>query len=118
MAKEYYRVTADQAAVIQRAQAAGGHVVAVGTTATRTLETVMQRVGEITAHEGWSDLFIYPSYPFQIIEALVTNFHLPCSTLFLLVCAFAGRELMLQAYQCAIAERYRFYSYGDAMLIR
>ena len=118
MAKEYYRVTADQAAVIQQAQAAGGRVVAVGTTATRTLETVMQRAGEIRAHEGWSDLFIYPSYPFQIIEALVTNFHLPCSTLFLLVCAFAGRELMLQAYQCAIAERYRFYSYGDAMLIR
>jgi S-adenosylmethionine:tRNA ribosyltransferase-isomerase len=118
MAKEYYRVTADQAAVIQQAQAAGGRVVAVGTTATRTLETVMQRTGEITAHEGWSDLFIYPSYPFRIIEALVTNFHLPCSTLFLLVCAFAGRELMLQAYQCAIAERYRFYSYGDAMLIR
>jgi S-adenosylmethionine:tRNA ribosyltransferase-isomerase len=118
MAKEYYRVTADQAAIMQRAQAAGGRVVAVGTTATRTLETVMQCAGEITGHEGWSDLFIYPSYPFRIVDTLITNFHLPCSTLFLLVCALAGRELMLQAYQNAIAERYRFYSYGDAMLIQ
>ena len=117
MAKEFYRLVSDEAARIRHAQASGGRVVAVGTTSTRTLETVMQQAGEVTAGTGWSELFIYPSYRFQIVDALVTNFHLPQSTLFLLVCAFAGRDLMLEAYQCAIAARYRFYSYGDAMLI-
>lgn len=118
MGKEYYRLLADEAARIRKARASGGRVVAVGTTSTRTLETVMQQAGEVTATSGWSDLFIYPSYRFRLVEALVTNFHLPKSTLFLLVCAFAGRDLMLEAYHCAIAERYRFYSYGDAMLIQ
>jgi S-adenosylmethionine:tRNA ribosyltransferase-isomerase len=117
MAREFYRLSADEAARIRRAQARGGRVVAVGTTSTRTLETVMQQGGEITAKTGWSELFIYPSYHFRIVDALITNFHLPQSTLFLLVCAFAGRELMLEAYHGAIAARYRFYSYGDAMLI-
>lgn len=117
MAKEYYRLVAEEAARIRNAQAVGGRVVAVGTTSTRTLETVMQQAGEVTARTGWSELFIYPSYRFQLVDALITNFHLPKSTLFLLVCAFAGRDLMLEAYHCAIAERYRFYSYGDAMLI-
>jgi S-adenosylmethionine:tRNA ribosyltransferase-isomerase len=118
MAGEYYRVTADQAAIIQEARTAGGRVVAVGTTVTRTLETVMQCTGDMTAHQGWSDLFIYPSYAFRVVDALVTNFHLPRSTLFLLVSAFAGRDLMREAYRQAIEARYRFYSYGDAMLIR
>jgi S-adenosylmethionine:tRNA ribosyltransferase-isomerase len=117
MGKEFYRLMGDEAARIRNARASGGRVVAVGTTSTRTLETVMQQAGEVTARTGWSELFIYPSYRFQIVDALVTNFHLPQSTLFLLVCAFAGRDLMLEAYQCAIAARYRFYSYGDAMLI-
>ncbi|WP_089945090.1 tRNA preQ1(34) S-adenosylmethionine ribosyltransferase-isomerase QueA, partial [Candidatus Entotheonella palauensis] len=117
MAKECYRLVADEAARIRQARANGGRVVAVGTTSTRTLETVVQEAGEVRAKTGWSDLFIYPSYRFRIVDALVTNFHLPQSTLFLLVCAFAGRDLMLEAYHCAIAERYRFYSYGDAMLI-
>ncbi len=117
MASEYYRLVADEAARIRNARASGGRVVAVGTTSTRTLETVMQQAGEVTARTGWSDLFIYPSYRFRLVDALVTNFHLPKSTLFLLVCAFAGRDLMLEAYHRAIAERYRFYSYGDAMLI-
>jgi S-adenosylmethionine:tRNA ribosyltransferase-isomerase len=118
MAKEFYRLVADEAARVRKARASGGRVVAVGTTSTRTLETVMQQAGEVTARTGWSDLFIYPSYRFRIVDALVTNFHLPQSTLFLLVCAFAGRDLMLEAYHCAIAARYRFYSYGDAMLIQ
>jgi S-adenosylmethionine:tRNA ribosyltransferase-isomerase len=117
MGKEFYRLMGDEAARIRNVRASGGRVVAVGTTSTRTLETVMQQAGEVTARTGWSELFIYPSYRFQIVDALVTNFHLPQSTLFLLVCAFAGRDLMLEAYQCAIAARYRFYSYGDAMLI-
>jgi S-adenosylmethionine:tRNA ribosyltransferase-isomerase len=118
MTQEFYHLTASEAAVIARARAAGGRVVAVGTTATRTLETIGQQVGSGTASSGWSDLFIYPGYRFQIVDALVTNFHLPRSTLFLLVCAFAGRELMLEAYRLAIAAGYRFYSYGDAMYIQ
>jgi S-adenosylmethionine:tRNA ribosyltransferase-isomerase len=118
MPQEFYCLTASEAAVIARAHAAGGRVVAVGTTATRTLETIGQQVGSVTASSGWSDLFIYPGYRFQIVDALITNFHLPRSTLFLLVCAFAGRELMLAAYRTAIAAGYRFYSYGDAMYIR
>ncbi len=118
MAKEYYDLKAEQAVRIQQARTAGGRVVAVGSTATRTLETIEQRTGEMTASRGWSDLFIYPSYRFRVVDALLTNFHLPRSSVFLLVCAFAGRELVLEAYRCAIAERYRFYSYGDAMLIQ
>jgi len=117
MGKEFYRLVSDEAVRIRNARASGGRVVAVGTTSTRTLETVMQQAGEMTAKTGWSELFIYPSYRFQIVDALITNFHLPQSTLFLLVCAFAGRDLMLEAYHCAIETRYRFYSYGDAMLI-
>ncbi|MBM3223110.1 MAG: tRNA preQ1(34) S-adenosylmethionine ribosyltransferase-isomerase QueA [Candidatus Tectomicrobia bacterium] len=117
MSHEFYALTAPEAAQITRAQEEGGRVVAVGTTAIRTLETISQRAGRITAQNGWSDLFIYPGYRFQAVEALVTNFHLPCSTLFLLVCAFAGQDLMRQAYRLAIMEGYRFYSYGDAMLI-
>jgi S-adenosylmethionine:tRNA ribosyltransferase-isomerase len=118
MTGEFYRLTPPAAAVIQEARAVGGRVVAVGTTTTRTLETIAQSAGELTASSGWSELFIYPGYDFRIVDALVTNFHLPRSTLFLLVCAFAGRELMFEAYRTAITERYRFYSYGDAMLIR
>ena len=118
MAQEFYCVAASQAAVIESTRVAGGRVVAVGTTTTRTLETIGQRLGNVTASSGWSDLFIYPGYRFQVVNTLVTNFHLPRSTLLLLVCAFAGRELMLEAYRTAIAAGYRFYSYGDAMLIR
>lgn len=118
MSREFYRLTAADARMIQRARRAGGRVVAVGTTVTRTLETIGQEAGRLEAHTGWSELFIYPGYRFQVVENLVTNFHLPRSTLFLLVCAFAGRELMHEAYRVAIAERYRFYSYGDAMLIQ
>jgi S-adenosylmethionine:tRNA ribosyltransferase-isomerase len=118
MTQEFYGVTASDAATIAAAQSAGRRVVAVGTTATRTLETIGQQQGTLTACSGWSELFIYPGYDFRVVNALVTNFHLPCSTLFLLVCAFAGRELMLEAYQTAITARYRFYSYGDAMLIQ
>jgi S-adenosylmethionine:tRNA ribosyltransferase-isomerase len=118
MGQEFYHLTAPEAAAIARARAAGGRVVAVGTTVTRTLETIGQQAGSITASSGWSDLFIYPGYRFQLVDTLVTNFHLPRSTLFLLVCAFAGRELMLEAYRTAMAEGYRFYSYGDAMCIQ
>jgi S-adenosylmethionine:tRNA ribosyltransferase-isomerase len=118
MSREFYCLTAAEAAIIARTHTAGGRVVAVGTTATRTLETIGQQTGDITASSGWSEIFIYPGYRFRIVDVLVTNFHLPRSTLFLLVCAFAGRDLMLEAYRLAIAAGYRFYSYGDAMCIQ
>lgn len=117
MESEYYSLPPETAAKINRARAAGGRVVAVGTTVVRTLETVASRHGEITASEGWADLFIFPGYRFRAVDVLVTNFHLPRSTLLMLVCAFAGRKLIMEAYRVAVAERYRFYSFGDAMLI-
>lgn len=107
---------AETAAAIQRTKAAGGRIVSIGTTAVRTLETVASR-GPIAAWSGETNLFIRPPYQFQVVDALVTNFHLPQSTLLVLVSALAGRELILEAYRQAIAERYRFFSYGDAMLI-
>lgn len=118
MGREFYRLTDAEAQRIQQAQTMGGRVIAVGTTVTRTLETIMQETGKLEARSGWSELFIYPGYRFRVVEGLVTNFHLPRSTLFLLVSAFAGRTFVHEAYRQAIAERYRFYSYGDAMLIR
>lgn len=117
MQREFYRVTAEAARRMRAARQAGGRLVAVGTTTTRTLETLAQATGELTDGAGWSELFIYPGYRFRAVDALVTNFHVPRSTLLLLVCAFAGRTLMLEAYRAAVAARYRFYSYGDAMLI-
>jgi S-adenosylmethionine:tRNA ribosyltransferase-isomerase len=117
MGKEFYHLTAANTAIIQQARVHGGRVIAVGTTVTRALETIASATGTLTASSGWSELFISPGYQFKIVDALITNFHLPRSTLFLLVSAFAGRERMLQAYHTAITERYRFYSYGDAMFI-
>ena len=117
MGAERYELAASEAGRIEQARERGHRVVAVGTTTTRTLETIGQETGRIHAASGWSELFIKPGHRFRIIDALITNFHLPRSTLFMLVCAFAGRDLMLDAYRTAIADRYRFYSYGDAMLI-
>ena len=109
-------LSAETATAIQHTKAAGGRVVSIGTTAVRTLETVAN-CGPIAAWTGETNLFIRPPYQFQVADALVTNFHLPQSTLLVLVSALAGRELILEAYRQAIAERYRFFSYGDAMLI-
>jgi len=114
---EFYRVLPETAARINQARAAGGRVVAVGTTAVRTLETVAGEDGTILPGEGWTHKFIYPGYRYQAVDAMVTNFHLPKSSLLMLVSAFAGRERVLNAYQTAIAEKYRFFSFGDAMLI-
>jgi S-adenosylmethionine:tRNA ribosyltransferase-isomerase len=105
------------AAAIERARAEGRRVVAVGTTVTRTLESALDADGRLRAGERETDLVIVPGYRFRVVSALVTNFHLPGSSLLLLACAFAGRERLLAAYRAAVAERYRFYSYGDAMLI-
>lgn len=117
MHAEYYEVSPQAATTIARTQANGKRVVAVGTTSCRTLETVVREKGAITAAQGWTDIFIYPGYEFQVVDALLTNFHLPKSTLFMLVSAFASRELILKSYREAIREEYRFFSFGDAMLI-
>lgn len=117
MHAEYFRVDEGAARTINEARRQGGRVIAVGTTVVRTLETVATPEGDIKPGEGLTELFIYPGYRFKAVEGLITNFHLPRSTLLMLVCAFAGREKILEAYQVAIKERYRFYSFGDAMLI-
>jgi S-adenosylmethionine:tRNA ribosyltransferase-isomerase len=118
MHAEYYEVTPEAAAAIHAARAAGGRVVAVGTTSARTLETAAGEGGTVRAGAGWTDIFITPGYRFRAVDALVTNFHLPRSTLLMMVSAFAGsREEMLRVYAEAVAERYRFFSFGDAMLL-
>jgi S-adenosylmethionine:tRNA ribosyltransferase-isomerase len=115
---ERYEIGAAAAGSIARALGEGRRVVAVGTTTTRALETVArEHEGRIVAGGGWTEAFIYPGFPFRVITGLMTNFHLPRSSLLMLVAAFAGREHLLDAYRVAIAEHYRFYSYGDAMLI-
>jgi S-adenosylmethionine:tRNA ribosyltransferase-isomerase len=116
MHSEWGEVSAAAVQAIQRCRSRGGRVVAVGTTSVRLLETVAAG-GELQAWSGETDLYIYPPFRFRLVDALVTNFHLPRSTLLLLVSAFAGPELIRQAYQAAIEQEYRFYSYGDAMLI-
>jgi len=114
MHREWYSLSADAASALSRVRAGGGRIIAVGTTSVRVLETC---AGEWRPQEGRTDIFIYPPYEFRAVDALVTNFHLPGSTLLALVCALAGRDVVMQAYAAAISERYRFYSYGDAMLI-
>lgn len=117
MHAEWYRVPSETLAAIRTAKASGHRVVAVGTTSARTLESIAERIGETRDIAGWTSLYIYPGYQWRVVDALITNFHLPRSTLMLLVSSFAGRELILRAYREAVAERYRFYSFGDAMLI-
>lgn len=117
MDTEEYEVTPEAAGIINSARASGGRVVAVGTTSARTLETAADGDGRIRPGAGGSGLFIYPGYAFKAVDALVTNFHLPRSTLLMLVSAFAGRREVLSAYGEAVRQRYRFYSYGDAMLL-
>jgi len=115
---EYFEIGDDSAAFIQGAKRKGKHLIAVGSTTTRVLEYVARSsTGFDKGSSGYCDLFIYPGFDFRVLDGLLTNFHLPRSTLFMLVCAFASRELMLQCYREAIAQKYRFYSYGDCMLI-
>ena len=117
MLPEWYRMSEDEAQVVRETLAAGGRVVAVGTTSTRTLETLARRPEGFGAGEGWTDLYIHPGHEFKVVSALVTNFHLPKSTPLLLAAAFLGREKLLSAYQEAIRRSYRLYSFGDAMAI-
>lgn len=119
MHSEFYRLTEEAAAQLNEVRANGGKIVAVGTTSIRTLETIGTKFdGQIKADSGWTSIFITPGYQFKIVEAFSTNFHLPKSTLVMLVSAFAGRALTLSAYQHAIDERYRFFSFGDAMFLK
>ncbi len=117
MHAEHYYMSQQTADLINQTKAAGGRVIAVGTTSCRTIESVVQQNGCFQESEGWTDIFIYPGYKFQGIDGLITNFHLPESTLIMLVSALAGRENVLQAYAEAVEERYRFFSFGDAMLV-
>ncbi len=117
MHAEFYTITKEQADKINQAKAAGHRVIAVGTTSTRTLETVADEAGYVREASGYTQIFIYPDYQFRCIDALITNFHLPQSTLLMLVSALAGRERVLSAYEEAVREKYRFFSFGDAMLI-
>ncbi len=117
MHSEFYVVEEDQAAMINEAKRTGHRVIAVGTTSCRTLESAADENGMLQAKSGWTEIFIYPGYEFKIIDALITNFHLPESTLLMLVSALAGKEHILKAYEEAVKERYRFFSFGDAMMI-
>ncbi len=118
MHSEYYSLNAAAAETINRAKENGGRIIAVGTTSCRVLETVSSADGTIKPAEGWTDIFIYPGYSFKMVDALITNFHLPESTLIMLVSAFAGKEKVLEAYHTAVDMKYRFFSFGDAMLIK
>ncbi len=115
--RERYRISSDVAAAIAETKAQGKRVIAVGTTACRTLEYAASEDGRVQAGQGEADIFIYPGYRFRVVDGLITNFHLPESTLLMLVCAFGGQQFVLDAYQKAVAQGFRFYSYGDAMLL-
>ncbi len=117
MHSEFYIVEEDQAKLINETKQAGGKIVAVGTTSCRTLESATGEDGILKAGSGWTDIFIYPGYQFKLIDRLITNFHLPESTLVMLVSALAGKENIMAAYKEAVKMRYRFFSFGDAMLI-
>lgn len=117
MHSEFYQITQPEADKINKAKREGHRIISVGTTSTRTLESAADENGFLTEKSGWTEIFIYPGYQFKVIDALITNFHLPESTLVMLVSALAGREHVLDAYKVAVEEKYRFFSFGDAMFI-
>ncbi|GIN60317.1 S-adenosylmethionine:tRNA ribosyltransferase-isomerase [Robertmurraya siralis] len=118
MHAEFFQMTEETAQLLNGVRDAGGRIISVGTTSTRTLETIASKNdGKFIADSGWTDIFIYPGYSFKAIDGMITNFHLPKSTLIMLVSALAGREHVLHAYRTAVEEKYRFFSFGDAMLI-
>ena len=118
MHSEFYQIEESEAEKINRAKEKGGRVICVGTTSCRTIESAADKNGHLRAGSGWTDIFIYPGYKFKLLDCLITNFHLPESTLLMLVSALAGREHVLAAYEEAVRERYRFFSFGDAMFIK
>ncbi len=117
MDSEYFEISDESASIINAAKKQGGRIMAIGTTVVRVLESVVTTEGRAKADKGWTDKFIYPPYDFRVVDMLLTNFHMPASTLLMLVCAFGGNDLVFKAYRKAIREKYRFFSYGDAMLL-
>lgn len=118
MHAEYYQVSEETASLLNSVREQGGRIISVGTTSTRTLETIAtEHDGVFKASSGWTSIFIFPGYEFKAIDGMITNFHLPKSTLIMLVSALAGREHIIGAYETAVKEKYRFFSFGDAMLI-
>jgi S-adenosylmethionine:tRNA ribosyltransferase-isomerase len=118
MEREYYQIPESTAKILNNAKQQGKNIVAVGTTTVRTLESAFHHNGKISEASGWSQMFIYPGYKFNVIDKLITNFHLPKSTLIMMVSALAGKDFIFAAYKEAIEKSYRFYSYGDCMLIK
>ena len=118
MHSEFYSMSKETATVLNKAKKEGKRIISVGTTTTRTLETIMNLYGEFKECSGWTDIFIYPGYKFRAINSLITNFHLPKSTLIMLVSALAGKENILNAYKIAVENKYRFFSFGDSMFIK
>ncbi|MDW7681428.1 MAG: S-adenosylmethionine:tRNA ribosyltransferase-isomerase, partial [bacterium] len=117
MDSEYYEITAESASIINDSIKKRGDVFAVGTSSVRVLESVVTTEGFVKPAKGWTDKFIYPPYDFKVVDHMITNFHLPCSTLIMLASAFAGRDFLFRAYDEAVKEKWRFFSYGDVMLI-
>jgi S-adenosylmethionine:tRNA ribosyltransferase-isomerase len=118
MHSEYYVMTKETADLINSSKQAGKRVIAVGTTSNRTLETIADENGRVKEQSGWTDIFIYPGYKFKIVDALITNFHLPESTLIMLVSAFSSKDIIMNAYEEAVSNKYRFFSFGDAMFLK
>lgn len=118
MHSEFYSLSEEDANLINQTKKSGGKIISVGTTSTRTLETIGDENGFVKAQSGWTDIFIYPGYKFKVVDKLITNFHLPESTLIMLVSAIAGKENVMNAYNQAVKENYRFFSFGDSMIIK
>ena len=118
MHSEYYQMSEETANILNLAKKENRRIISVGTTTTRTLETIMNLYGKFKECSGWTDIFIYPGYKFKAIDSLITNFHLPKSTLVMLVCAFAGKDNIMNAYKKAVDNKYRFFSFGDSMFIK
>lgn len=118
MHSEFYTLSKETAEIIKKAKSEGGRIIAVGTTSIRTLESVYKKNGKICADSGWTDIFIYPGFEFKVIDAIITNFHLPKSTLIMLIAAFTSKDIILNAYNDAVTKKYRFFSFGDCMFIK
>ncbi len=117
MHSEYYILDKENAEIINNAKRSGKRVIAVGTTSNRTLESIANEEGQVKEQSGYTSIFIYPGYKFKIVDAIITNFHLPESTLIMLISAFSTREIVMNAYKIAVENKYRFFSFGDAMFI-
>jgi len=117
MDSEYFEVSPESASIINKAKKEGGKIICVGTSSVRAIESVITSDNFVKPYKGWTDKFIFPPYEFKVVNKLITNFHIPCSTLLMLVCAFANRDFVFKAYRKALKEKYRFYSFGDAMII-